>query len=430
MKLQVVTEVEIPEGMGTFQAVETKIREALSDSGKDLLNQVMTLYESVLFAKPHRVVKRDRRAKYFKTMAGEVRVERWRVWDGKKNRYPLDEWLGVSGRHGMTPAFERAGAGLAVQRSYRQAAGELSRATGVKVSGVSLWKTTQKVSLAEQAKEVAVPDWYMKAVPALHPSFKENPCRILAMDPDGTYCHNRRKAGTDHEVKVAVLYTGKEREGKTGKRWKLKDRQVVLSVSGENPRSFFNRVTQKAMSHYGAHADTQVIIHGDGDPWIKSLKTAYWDQALIRLDPWHVIKKMVLATGQKEIPRKWKQCIYGNPDRLICMLEAWKIRRTSPRSNARQKMDDLTQYIRNNREGLLPSRIPKEVKQKHPRMFIRGSGTIESHVGHAFAARFKLPRMSWSKKGLKNLTYLREKYLNGDPKPRYRVPQPLTRRVA
>lgn len=56
------------------------------------------------------------------------------------------------------------------------------------------------------------------------------------------------------------------------------------------------------MSHYGAHRETGVIIHGDGDPWIKGLKENYWDQALLRLDPWHIGKKIRLATGLREVP--------------------------------------------------------------------------------------------------------------------------------
>ena len=32
----------------------------------------------------------------------------------------------------------------------------------------------------------------------------------MAIDPDGTYCHNQIKEAKDHEVKVAVLYTGKK----------------------------------------------------------------------------------------------------------------------------------------------------------------------------------------------------------------------------
>jgi hypothetical protein len=259
---------------------------------------------------------------------------------------------------------------------------------------------------------------------------KSDPCPILAIDPDATYCHNQVKEATDHEVKVAVLYTGKEPEGRNHKRWRLQHRQVLISKPGENPRDFFNRVTMKAMSHYGAHQGSQVVIHGDGDPWIKSLKTNYFDGALIRLDPWHVAKRIVQTTGEKEIPSEWWEAIYGNPDRLVLLLRMWMIQKTRPRSEGRQKMEDLIQYIRNNRDGLLPSGISPETKAKYPRMFIRGSGTIESHVGHAFAARFKQPRMSWSKQGLENLCYLREKFLNDNPKPRYHVPQPLTRKVA
>jgi len=326
-----------------------------------------------------------------------------------------------------TPALRQSIITAVVQRSYRQATKEVEQWTGINRTPMANWKLVQSVAEQAMNKESEVFDWYLKPIPLLDPKLTD-PCPILAIDPDATYVRNRKKLEPDHEIKMAVMYTGKAPEHPKKKRWKLLNRQVVISRSGETVRDFFNRTTHKALAHYGAHRGTMVPIHGDGDPWIKGLKENYWDeQAIPRLDPWHVGKNIKTATGEREIPKEWWQAIYGKPDLLMAQLSLWKIQKTAPHSPAREKMEKLIAYIRNNREGLLPSGVPKEIKTQYPRMFLRGSGTIESQIGHGLASRFKNKRMSWSRNGLDNLCYLREKFLNGNPQEPFRVPKPIGR---
>lgn len=427
MILNTTIEVEVPEDFGTFQEAEEKIKEAVVQAGINLMNQLMEKKELEIL-KRKRFWKKDCREKKFQTIVGEVKRKRWRVFDGieKRCRYPLDEWMGVE-RDRATPGLKKVLVTAAVQRPFRQATKEVGQWTNVKRSVMSDWKLVQSLAKEEMEKEPEVFDRYLKPIPVLDPKIKEDPCPILGMDPDATYIKNQDKNEPDHEMKMVVMYTGKKREGKSRKRLKLLNKQVLFSMRGEEVRSFFNRATTRAMSHYGAHRGTKVVIHGDGDPWIKGLKENYWDEALIRLDPWHVGKKMRLATGLMAVPSEWWKSIYGQPDLLVSQLSMWKVLKTAPQSKEREKMDDLIGYIKNNREGLLPSKVPLDEKKKYFGMYKRGSGTIESNIGHGIADRFKMRRMSWSKNGLDNLAYLRERFLNGDSKNLFHVPEPIGR---
>lgn len=424
MKLQVITFVDLPEDLGTFQEAEVKIKEAMFRSGQELMFLLFEHYERSSLEKKSFWVK-DRRVKSYQTLAGPVKIKRLRVFDHQHHvyRYPLDEWLGVGFRNPVTPGLREKIVESVVQRSYRQASAEINQWTGLNRSAMSNWKLIQGYAKRQREFEDPTPDWKLKPLPLASSKI----CPILAIDPDGTYCRNQEKEETDHDVKMAVLYTGKEQQDKKGKRFSLLNKQVLISRSKESVADFFNRVTQTAMSHYGAHRETKVIIHGDGDPWIKGLKYDYWEKALIRLDPWHLKKKIRLATG--EVPPEWEKNIYGQPDLLITQINLWKLQKTDPDSEQRKKVEELIQYIKNNKEGLLPSGVSKEVKEKYPGMFKRGSGTIESQVGHCFGARFKQARMSWSAEGLDNLSYLREKYLNRNMKAKHHVPKPLTREM-
>jgi len=428
VKLQMVTEVEIADNFGTFQEAERKIKEACFAAGQNLMGQLVERYELEVL-KRKRFWKKDQRERRFQTIIGEVRRKRWRVFDGveKRCRYPLDEWMGV-GSDRATPALKQALVTAVGQRSYRQATKEVEQWTGVKRSVMTNWNLAQSVAKEEMKKRPEVFDWYLKPLPALDPKIKEDPCPILAMDPDATYVRNQNKEEPDHEMRMMVMYTGKKMEGKNKKRLQLENKQVLFSRSDEDVRGFFNRGTSLAMSYYGAHRGTKVIIHGDGDPWIKGYKENYWDGALLRLDPWHVGKKIRLATGLKEVPSEWWQSIYGQPDLLVTQLSLWKIQyANTPGSKEREKMEELIGYIKNNREGLLPSKVSLEEKKKYFGMYKRGSGTIESNIGHGIADRFKRRRMSWSKQGLEHLSFLREKFLNGERKSLFHVPEPIGR---
>ena len=427
MILNATMEVELPEDFGTFQEAERKIKGAVFQAGIHLMNELMEKYELEILKKK-RFWKKDLREKKFQTIVGEVKRKRWRVFDGieRRCRYPLDEWMGVT-KERATPALKKVLVTSAVQRSFRQSTVEVEQWTHVKRSVMSNWKLVQEVAREEMKKELSVSDWYLKLIPALGPKM-EDPCPILCMDPDATYVKNQDSSKPDHEIKMMVMYTGKKMEGKNKKRLKLVNKQILFSRADEEVRDFFNRCTAFAMSHYGAHRNTKVIIHGDGDPWIKGYKENYWDKALLRLDPWHVGKKIRLATGLKEVPKEWWQSIYGKPDLLMTQLGLWKLQYANiPGSKEREKIEELIGYIKNNREGLLPSKVPMDEKKKYFGMYKRGSGTIESNIGHGIADRFKQRRMSWSKQGLENLSFLREKFLNGESENLFHVPLPVGR---
>jgi hypothetical protein len=268
--------------------------------------------------------------------------------------------------------------------------------------------------------------WKTLALPKAPGTGEKNPCEAMGIDLDATYCRSwkTKKWVKDHAVRVAVLYRHKEKIGKN--RWKLHDKKVVTSGPGESLRNFLEKVTHVAITHYGLHEKTQVVVHGDGDPWIRRYSEQYFPSALYRLDPWHVFKKLREATGLKKLPKSWIKAVYGHPKQLIGEIKSLR-NQFYHDSDDYKKLNDLVNYLQNNQSGLEPSGVSLETKNKHPRLFLRGSGTIERNIDWTVCQRFKLSRMSWSQKGLENLLFLREDYLNGYEKPKYKPVSALIR---
>lgn len=419
----IATEVQLPEDFSQWQVKD--LEQMLLDKGRkamcETFAQILKDYEKALLKSRSDWDLKERWTKKLATSFGVVKFQRYRVWDRKahKSCYPLDEALGIRKWRKETLRYRSLVVNQAVQRSYRQTNREIQNQTGVKRSAMSVWSLIQQEGLEKRIQQQRPLSWRKLLLPDPPQLGKEDPCPSLGIDLDETYCRSwkTKRWEKDLGVRVAVLYRHKVRVGK--KRWLLKDKQVIASAPQEGLAHFLDRVTQHAVTHYGLHQATKVVVHGDGDPWIRNFALRYFASALYRLDPWHVRKKIREATGLKVFPDSWEKSIFGDPDRLILSLNGFKVQRTSPRSPERQKIEDLVGYLQNNREGLLPSGVSQSVKQRFPRLYLRGSGTIERNIAWTVNDRFKQPRMSWSKRGLENLLLLREGYLNNYQQPVY-----------
>lgn len=403
--------VELPESYGTFQEVEQKVLAASRLGGQNLLTEILSGYESRFLAqKTHQ--KKDVREKNIQTLLGKIKIRRQRVFAvfKKKTVTPVDDWLGLCGQ--MSVGLCDQVVNQCVDKPYRQASEDVKKITGVSRSAMGNWKFVQRHSQREQKKAVKVPCGKKIILRKLEKQ-ELDVCPILGIDPDETYVRPKRKTDKNHALKLAVIYTARKvLHPKTKKKPRrvLVNKQVVMSPVDGKASDLFDKVMHKIVHDYGAHQDTKIICHGDGDPWIKQLKSSYLPQTLNRLDPYHAFEKMRLATGIKDLPRDWLKDFYKNPQSLINKLKI--LEKELAEKEDQEKVNQLIGYLNKNIDGMRPSGVSKEFKEQHPHMYKRGSGTIESNVFWAVCRRFKGRRMTWSKNGLENLRFLRERHLN------------------
>jgi hypothetical protein len=410
---KITMEIDLAEDFGSFQAIESKVREASLEAGQRALKEIMQNYDERYCVKKA-VSRKDRRVKKYETLLGRISLNRWRVYDvfSKRLIYPLDLWMGLKSHQKVSRSLVGEIIGECVNRPYGKSTKAVNKRYGIKRNPVSNWKLvqgesirTQKVKIEREEKV----DWKKRGLPELKGK-SLNICPILGIDPDATYVKSRIKDEKKYEIKMAVMYSGKSAKGKKKKRWELTGKQIILPPANSSADELFNEVTNKGVREYGLNYSTKVICHGDGDPWIKRFKTDYCPQALNRLDPWHVFKKIYEATDVEKIPKDWYESFYKNPRELINKIKEFKRQLVTRRD--KERIDLLINYLSNNEDGMRPSKVSKEEKSKYPGMYKRGSGAIESNIFSVVCQRFKKPRMSWSRSGLNNLMFLRERYLN------------------
>lgn len=401
-RYELTVNVDIPEDIQNIQEIEERIKQARDEAGLNVLEHVLRAKEADLFTEEG-LQKKDQPDKTYQTLLGTLTMKRWRSQD---SRYPVDEILGVQDKKGVSSALRQAIENQCAQRPYGQACAVVNEMYGVNLSVMTCWRVLQDAG-AQLKKPTRQQDMSLPVLAA----GQDDPCPILGIDPDATYVRSRGKDKKSHEVKLAVLYRGREPVSKSKDRirWGLSEKQGVIAGVDQEADVLFQKVTAKALA-YGLHQNSRVICHGDGDPWIKRLKRDYIPQTLNRLDPYHVFKKIREATQVEDIPTAWLESFYTAPATLIEHIETFK--QQLAETGDQERVDELLVYLRNNQAGMEPSGVDKEIKKQHPRMYRRGSGTIESNVDVFVGLRCKRSRMSWSKAGLDHILLVRERYLN------------------
>lgn len=427
--------IDISRFPDTFAEMEKDILKQIEKAKQDLLKQIFLSFEEHVLPKPRYVLK-DRRSKRFHTIIGEQSYERYRVYDRKTDKImcPLDEWLGVEGKEKVCGLLRDEIVRLSVDCPYRFVARELKHWTANDLNKDTVWSVTQRAGQKCWEEKNSKRRWRrhepLPSVDQVTPNENHvQPSEILCIGLDGTYVKRQEKrvrVRTKHDVKVAVLYTGKK---KVHGDMKLTCRTTVIQGRTEKLDDFLGRVTSTAIEQYGLNKNTTTLLFGDGDAWIKRFKD-YVPQAHYRLDPWHVYDKILQAFGLEEMPSEWKRLVYGNPDGLIAEIKNLQNSLAADTTTNHIKISELITYLENNKDGLKPWSVSKDLQDKHAPLFKWGSGHVESQIQLAVYDRHKLNRMSWSKKGLQNLSTLRENRLNNYQKPKFSCSkQPLPTRI-
>jgi hypothetical protein len=322
------------------------------------------------------------RSRKILTLFGPLKIKRRFYRDTKtgKTVFLLDEALGLPAYARISDNFAQMCQEIGLDVSFRQAA-RIIGLVAPRVSAMSVWKAFQRAG-AEAAKEAQAK---REAVfeDGVVPNGTRRPPELY-IEADGVVIKLQRAETRHGEVRVVVVYEGKENAGSPKKpRRVLKEKHLVAGLTGDQ------EIWEEASACFGEVWDLSAIptvhIGGDGAEWVKEGQE-HFKNAIYHLDPFHLKKRVNEALGSD----------YGTRKALAAALrenskdkaeEALNRAAKVQRGTARKRVQALTAYILNNWDGI-------QATLNGPTL-----GTIEGQNRCVVARRMKRRGARWGLKG-------------------------------
>jgi hypothetical protein len=214
--------------------------------------------------------------------------------------------------------------------------------------------------------------------------------------------------GRWQEAKLGCLYQARDRVELSPTRRELLARQVV-AVRGE-PAALGALLWPRARAA-GIDERREVVVLGDGAPWIWNLAAEHFPRRVEILD-WYHAKEHVSATARilygegTERAAQWRKEQLDRlwDDRVEDLIAGLRFLGAHQRSAVkRQAVEDLQRYLSTNR-GRMRYRTFRAAGYQI------GSGAAESAIGHVVQQRMKRAGMRWGAPGADQMLALRSVY--------------------
>jgi hypothetical protein len=392
-----------------FKTLEQKIYRIVCEVACDVLKDVLEILDKMLMATRdidkyrHKGIKKT----HIHTVMGVIDYER-RIYeyyneDGKKQYvYLLDQYLkNETIGHVSTNLAEKI-VERALEESYRKTAQAMESTTNSNLSHTTAWNVIQKVGLKLNEKEQHLVDRYEHG--------KLNGDRevdVLFQEADGVWLSmqgkDRPKKGSKKEMKVAINYEGFEKREGQKEGYQVHNK---TACAGFNKSQDFKKLWEaKVAEQYNVDEIKVRIVNGDGDPWIKP--DLGQDGVHFQLDPFHISREVLRKVPDKKQARKLNKLLKkGKADESFRYLTDLLIEYNQDEDKFK-KLEELYNYLSNNREGLIPYRLRGlKLPELPDGLTYRGMGTMEGNVCDMITLRMKNRKMSWSEEGANNLAKL------------------------
>jgi hypothetical protein len=362
-------------------AVECRLKGLLQSTGQEAAGVLLEAADTVACQskKLH-----DRRTRTVVTLFGPVDMTRGRTREGC---YPLDEALGLEGRHGWTRAVQEVVSLLACERGFQTVSDLLKRMFNLSISAPSTQQIAESAGRRAQRVIETCPA-PVTGVPA-----------TLILSADG--CQAPERDGW-HEVKVGCVYAHQHRAKTASGRGKLVHKEYLATL--EDAAVFGQNLWQTAL-RWKAGEGVKIVAMGDGAPWIWNLFALHFPGAIEIVDFYHAAEHL-WATGEAlygdratcQATRSWARRYihhlrHGRMDLVLEALERAQSRLPTLPTERQVIVRRNGEYFRTNQNRMRYALF----KRWHLPI---GTGAVEGSCKHVVQSRFKLPGCRWSHEGL------------------------------
>ncbi|MDR2695704.1 MAG: ISLre2 family transposase [Deltaproteobacteria bacterium] len=406
---------KITEKHPDFKSFEKELFELMCRIACGLIQQYLEWRDLGIMALRDRTRYRniDIRASAIKTVFGEVSYSRRYYYDKESNErvFLLDRAMGIGCEFGLVSE------NLAEQivhecadKSYRRAAGSVSRLTGQGISAMGAWNVVQRYGRAIEEQEARLSELdgsgsvgHLGGVPS----------KVLFEEYDDVWIsrqrERRRKPGAAAAgaakigkkpgklpMHAGIAYTGWT-QAKDG-RCSTADKIAYASFSSTPA---FRAKFETLLNHrFDMDGVERRITNGDGDPWIRS--TAEGNDAILQLDPFHRSQAIVRAVGDKSD----RELLFGairEKDVGKVLASICEMAMDAQDESAQKKLAKLYGYFYSNRDSFLTWHERGIDLPAPPEGVSYRNLGIQESSNCLITQRMKHRRGSWSEGGANNM---------------------------
>lgn len=381
MKLKVSCNVTVSIESISVNSIEQAVLEGAKEASKKLFLAFLELIERRLPKNRicdcgGRLESRGRVNRELMSVVGDILFNRQklRCLNCGKEKYPLDEVLGIGARRLVTFGLREKALWLATEMAYDRASLGMRKLCDISISDETIKNLVQEegTDVINRKEEERKKVWEMGED---IPSGKGKNRVFVQVDSTGI---NDRSTKGWFEAKVGVIYS--EARVVSKDRVEILDKRTYATLKDISTfREDFVIEAQK----YGVFDSKEVIFVSDGAGWCRQLKEDHFPDAIYVLDFWHLARniKICLGAERKElIGQLLNLASKGVVDELLKRLRAYTREPT-----LRSKLEGLIDYISNNRDGI----------ENASKIDFYGSGPVEKAVDVTICRRFKKRGMSW-----------------------------------
>lgn len=410
-------------GTVDLEASELFLRSSLHEVGGKILERVLNQEgwgtgRKVKCEAGHGAVFVDYRIKELTTVLGTIKLRRAYYYCDECGQgvLPRDQQLDIVGTS-FSPGVRRLMGRVGGKESFNEGRKDLEELAGIKVQTKAVERVAEGIGAElevlggrERQRAIAEPKVIpLKSIAKLYVSFDGTGVPVIKRETEGRRGKSAIGEAHTREVKLGCVFTQTEvdKEGHP-----VRDEASTSYVGAIEPAPEFGWRIYGEAERRGLRRAAQVIIIGDGAPWVWGIAAEHFPGAIEIVDLYHAREHLTQlsnlvygvgsAKGKQWTTARLAQLDEGEVESLLVSL-----RRLRP--NAVQTQEAVRQtigYFDGNRERM------RYAKFRHQGLFV-GSGVIEAGCKTIVGYRLKQSGMRWSLRGANAIIALRCGQLSG-----------------
>jgi len=417
MRITITRTIDVPDDLGSVNALETLVREEGFTLMRELTGTIWEQLQDQRLRCAHcgsqDVERRGHKDCQLLTAFGSVELARQRVKCRACGAYsqPMDEWIKELGGHRATWFVQELECLAAGSWPYgdseaiveRMLLGAVSHEQIRRVAGAEGERVAQ--GLEDEAQAVLESPVFDEG---------EEDARRVNVAMDGDWVKSRDNP-EGMEAKVGVVYTGVEKIGRDRRR--LVNRRYAATFKGSE---LLGKLVYAQASKLGVEKVGRLRLLGDGAKWIDTIGDEHFQRAERILDLWHLERQLgrglKAAIGDKaELARQRGEVGQlirsGQADKVLVRLRELVDNQRSVGDVAEvpKELSATIRYVEGHRHAIVDYEAEKAAGEHV------GSGAVEKAGDLAVNRRLKGHRgMRWWRKNADAILALRILHLNGD----------------